>query len=138
MDFQRLSTPQRVSGVAMAVVAVAAFLPWVSLFGISKIGISGDGSVTLVLAIVGAAVLAFSAGVVGGNRSPGKGSQITLLILATVVAIIALADMNGVAAIGLYLTLLGGIAWVVGAVWELSVKRTATDKAQSAEVDASR
>ena len=133
MDLQRLSPPQRISAIAMVVVAVAAFLPWVSLFGISKIGISGDGAVTLALAIAGGVVMAFTTGVVGADRSPGKGSRITLLVLASVVAIIALADMNGVAAIGLYLTLLGGIAWVVGAAWDLSTKRSAPDTAPAEE-----
>jgi hypothetical protein len=41
-------------------------------------------------------------------------------VLAGVVGIIGIADMNGLAAIGLYSTLFGGIAWVVGAVWELT------------------
>jgi hypothetical protein len=36
-----------------------------------------------------------------------------------------LLDMNGVAAIGLYLTLLGGITWVVGAAWQLSLTNQA-------------
>jgi hypothetical protein len=31
-----------------------------------------------------------------------------------------LIDMNGAAAIGLYLTLFAGIAWLVGAIWQLS------------------
>src|SRR5680860_1163284 len=46
MNFGRLTVPQRVSGVAMLVVALAAFLPWVSIFGISAIGIEGDGVLT--------------------------------------------------------------------------------------------
>jgi hypothetical protein len=32
--------------------------------------------------------------------------------------------MNGAAAIGLYLTLLAGIAWVVGASWQLAVSKS--------------
>jgi hypothetical protein len=31
-----------------------------------------------------------------------------------------LIDMNGAVAIGLYLTLFAGIAWLVGAIWQLS------------------
>jgi hypothetical protein len=49
-----------------------------------------------------------------------------------VVALVALLDMNGAAAIGLYLTLFGGIGWLVGAVWELN-----TAKQPQASVDAS-
>ena len=115
--------PQRVSAVAIIVVVVAAFLPWASLFGISKIGIEGDGVITLILAILGAVLLALSSGLVGRPRFPGRPSQITLLVLAILVALIGLVDMNGIAAIGLYLTLFGGVAWVVGAAWQLGASR---------------
>jgi hypothetical protein len=39
------------------------------------------------------------------------------------VALVGLIDMNGAAAIGLYLTLFAGIAWLVGAIWEISSRR---------------
>lgn len=125
MNFGRLTTPQRVSGVAILVVALAAFLPWVSVFGISKAGIEGDGVLTLVLALAGAVTLAMTTGLVGSPRIPGRKSEIVLLVLAILAALIALLDMNGVAAIGLYLTMFGGIAWVIGAVWQLSLTKTA-------------
>lgn len=125
MNFGRLTAPQRVSGVAMLVVVLAAFLPWVSIFGISAIGIEGDGVLTLVLALAGAVILAMTTGLVGSPRTPGRASQIALLVLAVLAALIALLDMNGAAAIGLYLTLLGGIAWVVGAAWQLSLTKQA-------------
>lgn len=114
-----LTTPQRISAIAIVVVAVAAFLPWVSVLGVSKMGVEGDGVITLILAIIGAALFAWSTGLIGRPRSPGRGSQITLLVLAALVALIGLLDMNGFAAIGLYLTFLGGAAWVVGAAWQL-------------------
>jgi hypothetical protein len=123
--FGRLTAPQRVSGVAMLVVVLAAFLPWVSIFGIGVIGIKGDGRITLVLAVAGAVILAITAGLVGSRRTPGRVSQIALLVLAVLAALVALVDMNGAAAMGLYLTLLGGIAWVVGAVWQLSLTKQA-------------
>ena len=47
-------------------------------------------------------------------------------------ALIGLVDMNGAAAIGLYLTLFGGIAWVVGAVWELKDARQAVTEPPAA------
>lgn len=125
MKLERLTTPQRISGVAILVVALAAFLPWVSLFGISVSGIEGDGVITLVLALAGAVVLALTTGVVGGSRTPGRASQIILLVLAVLVALVGLFDMNGAAAVGLYLTLFGGIAWVVGAIWQLTLKKQA-------------
>lgn len=125
MNFGRLTMPQRVSGVAMLVVGLAAFLPWVSILGIGAIGIEGDGVLTLVLALAGAVILAMTTGLVGSPRTPGRASQIALLVLAVLAALIALLDMNGAAAIGLYLTLLGGIAWVVGAAWQLSLTKQA-------------
>lgn len=125
MNLGRLTVPQRVSSVAMLVVALAAFLPWVSIFGISAIGIKGDGVLTLVLALAGGVILAMTTGLVGSPRAPGRVSQIALLVLAGIAALIALLDMNGAAAIGLYLTLMAGIAWVVGAAWQLSLTKQA-------------
>lgn len=128
MNLGRLTTPQRISAVSILVTALAAFLPWVSLFGISKLGIEGDGVMTLILAVAGAVILAITAGLIGKPRSPGKASQITLLVLAVLSALIGLLDMNGAAAIGLYLTLFAGVAWVVGAAWQLSLsKQVASD-----------
>lgn len=121
MNFSCLTTPQRISAVSILVIALAAFLPWVSIFGISAIGIEGDGVITFALAAAGGIVLALTTGLLGREKLPGKKSQISLVMMALVVALIGFMDMNGVAAIGLYLTLLGGIAWVVGAVWQLSV-----------------
>ena len=120
MNLGKLTMPQRISGVAILVVALAAFLPWVSLFGISAIGIEGDGVITLILAIAGGVLLTMTAGLIGRPRT-GKAFQIALVALAGLVALVGLIDMNGAAAIGLYLTLFGGIAWVVGAAWQLNL-----------------
>lgn len=109
----------------MLVVAVSAFLPWVSVFGIGVTGIRGDGVLTLVLALIGIVLLALTTGVVGSTRTPSRWSQISLLVLAAVVALVGLMDMNGMAAMGLYLTLLSGLAWVVGAVWQLNMTKQA-------------
>lgn len=125
MNLDRLTVPQRVSAIAILVVILAAFLPWVSLFGITAYGIEGDGVITLIAALIGLIVLALTTGVVGAPKTPGKGSQITLVVLAAIVALIGLVDMNGAAAMGLYLTLFAGIAWAVGAVWQLVAKPTA-------------
>lgn len=127
MDFSRFSTPQRVSGIAIVVVALAAFLPWVSVFGFSVSGIKGDGVLTLVLAILGAVALAVRTGLLPQLKVPLKAGLIASLVFASLVALIGLFDMNGAAAIGLYLTLFGGIAWVVGAVLEFKdAKQEAT------------
>lgn len=136
MKLGRLTMPQRVSGVSILVVALGAFLPWVSIFGISKIGIEGDGVITLVLAVVAAIILVATTGLIGSERTPGRASSITLLVLAVLVALIGLIDMNGAAAIGLYLTLFGGIAWVVGAVWQLALPKSLASPVQESQGDA--
>jgi hypothetical protein len=123
MDISRLTTPQRISAVAILVVALAAFLPWVSIFGVSVRGIEGDGVITLALAAAGGIVLALTTGLFGKQKMPGKKSQIALLILAILVTLIGVMATSGAAAIGLYLTLFGGIAWVVGAAWQLSISK---------------
>lgn len=124
MNLRRLTTPQRVSGVAILVVALAALLPWVSILGFSKVGIEGDGVITLLLAVAGGVLLAMTTGLIGSARTPGRASQIALLVLATLVTVVGFVDMNGAAAMGLYLTLFGGLAWVVGAVWQLVISKT--------------
>lgn len=121
MNVSHLTTPQRVSAVSILVVVIAAFLPWVSIFGISAIGVEGDGVMTLVLAAAGGIVLAVTTGIFTTPGNPGKKSQVTLLVLAVLVALVGLLDMNGAAAIGLYLTFFAGIAWIVGAAWQLNV-----------------
>jgi hypothetical protein len=126
MDLSRLTTPQRVSGIAIIVVALAAFLPWVSIFGISVSGIRGDGVLTLILALLGAAVLATRIGLLDQVKIPEKAGLIASIVFAALVALIGLFDMNGAAAIGLYLTLLGGIAWVVAAVMEFMAANVET------------
>jgi hypothetical protein len=130
MNFERLNHAQRISGIAIVVVALAAFLPWVSIFGISVSGIEGDGAITLILALAGAAILVLMTGIIGSARISGRVWDIVLLVLAILVALIGLFDMNGAAAIGLYLTLFGGIAWVVGAVWQLSAAKQAESPAE--------
>lgn len=126
MDLTRLNMAQRISGVAILVVAVAAFLPWVSLFGISKLGIEGDGVLTLLAAALGGLLLARSSGLLRTKKPKRKGSEIAQVVLAGLTALIGLIDMNGAAALGLYLTLFAGVAWVVGASWQLSISKRET------------
>jgi len=132
MNVSRLTVPQRVSAISILVVGLAAFLPWVSIFGISAIGVEGDGIITLALAVAGGIVLTTTTGLMGRAKTPGKRSQISLLVLAVVVALIGVMDMNGAAAIGLYLTLFGGVAWVGGATWQLSSSKQDVSPAEEA------
>ena len=95
---------RNVCAISAGVVAVAAFLPWVNVFGISVSGIEGDGLITLACAVVGL-VLTWR----------GKLGWVGQLVPAALVALVGLFDLNNFSAIGLYLTILAGIAWVVGA-----------------------
>lgn len=124
MDLSRLTPAQKLSAGGIVAVALGSFLPWVSILGVSALGIEGDGAMTLILAIAGAVVIALG-GVVGEAKFSGKKADITLVVLAGIAALIGLLDMNGFAAIGLYLTFLGGLAWVGGAVWQLVAAQAA-------------
>ncbi|GAB3013980.1 hypothetical protein GCM10011376_08700 [Nocardioides flavus (ex Wang et al. 2016)] len=119
MDLSRFSTAQRVSGISILVVALAAFLPWISCLGVAVLGIHVDGVYTLLLALAGAVSLATRTGTLDLVEVPERVGLIASVVLAALVTLIAVVDLNGAAAIGLSLTLLGGIAWLVGAVWEL-------------------
>jgi hypothetical protein len=123
MDISRLTTPQRVSAVAILAVVLGAFLPWVSIFGVTVFGIEGDGIITLAFAIAGGITLVLTTGLVGEPKEPGKKSHIALLVLAVLTMLISMFAMSGAAAFGLYLTLFAGIAWVVGAAWQLNLSK---------------
>ena len=114
MNINELSQPQKVAAASMLVVAVSAFLPWVSILGISVSGIEGDGAITLTCALAGLAALWLR------DRLPRKVAVGVLWAGAAVTTLVALVDMNGAAAIGLYLTLFGGIGWIGALVWERS------------------
>lgn len=119
--------------VGTAAVAVGALLPWATvnagLVSVSKAGTDGDGVITLLLAlVVGGLVLAkWKAGL-------SRAGVIASLVLGAIVLAIATYDAIDVAStveesellevrasvgIGLWLTLLGGIAMIAGAIWEL-------------------
>lgn len=132
MNVSSLTTPQRITAVSILVVALAAFLPWVSIFGVSVTGIQGDGVVTLGLAAAGGILLALTTDLFRQRKTAGRKSQIGMLVLSALVSLIGVMDMNGAAAIGLYLTLFGGIAWVVGAGWQLSMSKDNPDRAEEA------
>ena len=131
MNISRLTVPERLSLGAMAVVVIAAFLPWASVLGISARGTDGDGVITLIVALVGIVVLAATSGLFRPEKTSGKVSQIALIVLGAIVALIGIADMNGVSAIGLYLTLFAGIAWVIGSVWTMTSGKPAASSTGS-------
>ncbi|HEX6417232.1 MAG TPA: hypothetical protein VFZ77_02005 [Acidimicrobiales bacterium] len=119
--------------VGTAVVAIGALLPWATvnagLVSVSKAGTDGDGVITLLLAlVVGGLVLAkWKAGL-------SRAVVIVSLVLGAIVLAVATYDAIDVAStveesefvevrasvgIGLWLTLVGRIAMIAGAIWEL-------------------
>ena len=129
-----LSKQQKIQGAAAAVIALAAFLPWASIFGISANGISGDGQITLVVALVALAALATQTGLTGDFTLSRKLVLTAAILCAGVATLVGLFDMNEFAAIGLYLTLLAGIVMAAAIVWELRLGAPdATDAASSPE-----
>jgi len=121
------------AGAAVAI--VGAFLPWatVDIFDetLSKAGTDGDGVITLVLA--GAAAVLGAIGLGAGRK---RWQPITAVVLAALVVGVAVLDMADIKSkfgddagvfdievnigIGLWLTLAGGIAAVVGGLMLLS------------------
>lgn len=116
------------------VVAIGAFLPWLSveIFGtsVTKLGIEGDGSITLILAILVAILLLRSR-----LGSWGRKTWWTVVVLGGLTALLAIGyivdpwlgveqrppeetrEFVTIGA-GLYLTALGGVMTVVGALYD--------------------
>lgn len=131
MNIKRLSLPQMISAGAILVVIIAAFLPWASFLGVSASGIEGDGVITLIVGIAGLAVLAFTSGLFMEPRG-GKVADIALIVLAAIPALIGLIDTinaGGLAAIGMYLTLIAGLVWLGAAIWHLVTAKNAPQTA---------
>jgi hypothetical protein len=115
MRLERLTKPQKTAAVCMLVVALAAFLPWVSIFGIGVVGIRGDGQVTLICAIIGLALLVISTRADGPSKT---WMRVVAYVVAGIAVFVGVGDMNGAAAMGLYLTLFGSVGWVACLVWD--------------------
>jgi len=118
-----LSKQQKIQGVAAAVIALAAFLPWASIFGLSASGINGDGQITLVLALVALAALATQTSLTGDFRLSHKLVLAATILCAGVGILVGLFDMNEFSAIGLYLTLIASIVMAAAIIWELRIGR---------------
>ena len=133
MGLDRLTKPQRVAAACMVVVAIAAFLPWVSIFGFGVRGIEGDGQITLVCARLGLGLLAAAT----RSQAPqNKVLRVLAFAAAAIVTLIGLTDMNGAAAIGLYLTLFGGIGWLAALIWDGMEAKKGDGAAGSADTSA--
>lgn len=129
MNLSVLNVQQRISAVAILVVFISAFLPWASLWNHSILGVQGDGIITLLLAVIGAGVFLLGNDFLFSAMIPRKIADITLVVLSGLTALIAListVNIGSFASIGVYFTLFGAIAWVVGAVWHLVAMLNAT------------
>jgi hypothetical protein len=117
--------------LAAVVLAIGSFGPWaqVTIFGITatKNGISGDGVITLILAIIAAALLALCI------RQPSKGLAIATILVGVIAAATSLYDLitisNAYSGIvspgwGLYLAAIGSVALVIFSVLALRVARS--------------
>src|SRR5690625_7304455 len=101
MKINALTLQQKIAAGAMAVVLIAAFLPWVSVYGMSVIGVEGDGVITLILALLGLAALALGTDVFMAPKIPAKVTSIMLIVLGALVSVTGMGNINGHAGIGL-------------------------------------
>src|SRR5690625_2097093 len=122
MKINALTLQQKIAAGAMAVVFIAAFLPWVSVYVMNVLGVEGDGVITLILALLGLAVLVLGTEVFMAPKIPTKVTSIILIVQGALVSLTGIVDMNRYAAIGLYFTLLGGLAWLGVAIWQMTVE----------------
>ena len=111
MNVSDLPIQHKVILAAAGVTTLAAFLPWASAFGISVSGIRGDGILTLIFAVIGALVIL-------ARRVGRRGFAISQLILGGLVLYLGIwHTFDDFAAIGIYLTLLAGFAWIGALAW---------------------
>lgn len=120
---------------AAVVVVIAAFLPWAEALGgiVSVTGMSGDGQITVVLGGIGILVGLYAWGVLGGGGRHRRKALITEVVLAVITLAIAIIDATNLSvqvggidvsgtsgvdlsasiAVGLWLTLIAAIVWLV-------------------------
>ena len=115
-----LTRPQLLAAASAAAVGISAFLPWFSAFGLGVSGIRGEGRLTLLCAIAGLAVMAFSTDVLGHRRLTRQAYLAGSAPAAGLVVLTALGDMGHYAGLGLYLTLIAGVTWVVALIWDVN------------------
>lgn len=117
----RVKPTEAIIGIAALVVAMGAFLPWVTAFVFSVAGTSGDGRITLVAAILGLLLLLargtpnlfFPLQSILGCGTAAIGFYHLISIESSVPT-----ELEGVAGAGtgLYLTALAGTVWALTAL----------------------
>jgi hypothetical protein len=116
MRLSELPGWKKATGILIVIVFISSFLPWVSVFGISVSGISADGKITMIFSLIAAGVLASSLGLTGSAQASETVTKVVCGLCGLVAFLVGLADMNRFAAIGLWLTMLAGLAWIAVAV----------------------
>jgi len=115
--FAHITAWDRLCAVAAIAALVAAILPWTVHNGASVRGIQGDGQFSMLCAVVGLATLALHRNLdpVPLVRRLTLAAQSTTAALVLFVGAVNLTLLSTAAAIGVYLTLLAGLVWLVGA-----------------------
>lgn len=96
--------------IVTILVVVGSILPWAQIFGLYLWGMETDGILTFFLGVIGATFAA-----VNLPKTSLWIPKIVHGILALLVILIAGYHVGSFAAIGVYVTLLAGVAWLVGA-----------------------
>jgi hypothetical protein len=86
----------------------------------NALGIEGDGQITLIVAVIGAVLVATTTGLLRAGRTQSKDAGVANLLLGLLIVAAGFYDMNTFPASGLWLTLICGIAWSAGAGWQLA------------------
>ena len=122
------------------VVFVAAFLPWVSFDGGSVSGAQGggDGVFTLIVAVIAGAVAAAAIFLTARQQMLPRIAGIVSVVVGVIVTLIAIVDISSVGdsqvtgfgfvfdfsvGFGLWLTLVGGLAFIAVGIATLVVER---------------
>ena len=98
-----LRTDQKIALGGAIIAAVGSVLPWATILGTSIGGLQGDGTITLLLAIVAAGIALIEPDVVEKWNSAIVG------VCGVLIVLIGVIDLTGAAAIGLFLTIVGGL-----------------------------
>lgn len=95
----------KIAYAGVAITVIGAFLPWASFLGRTLLGIEANGVITLAIgAVVGAVIYSrdWEKRIMGGTAVAGG-----------IVVLIPLGSLTGISSIGVYATIIGGLAMVV-------------------------
>ncbi|WP_154019008.1 hypothetical protein [Halococcus agarilyticus] len=96
-------TDQKIALAGAVVAGFGSVLPWATVLGTNVSGLQGDGILTLILAGIAAVVTVMEPDAIGKWNNGLVGGCGVLVVM------IGLLALNSAAAIGLYLTIIGGL-----------------------------